>query len=165
MNKFPNKVIDFFRKNLAITKQEVIFVGFLFFALVVASLNKFINQNPAHEGTRKYLQYLIDSLEDEETKTFVGTDINSNPVDTANLTNIIKTTTFSKLKDSDTLKKININTASRVELMRLPGIGEKTAQKIIELRMKKKFIKKDDLLEIDGIGRKKLERIEKFITY
>jgi len=49
--------------------------------------------------------------------------------------------------------------------MRLPGIGEKTAQQIIEFRKQNKFKSKEDLLKIKGFGKKKLQRIELFITY
>ena len=53
-------------------------------------------------------------------------------------------------------EKININTAARDELMRLPGIGEVLANRIIERRP---FEKIDAIGEVEGIGRKKLEDI------
>jgi competence ComEA-like helix-hairpin-helix protein len=61
-------------------------------------------------------------------------------------------------------KSININTAGINDLVNLPGIGEKTAEKIIELREKKgRFNKLDELLEVRGIGSTKLTNIEKFL--
>lgn len=60
---------------------------------------------------------------------------------------------------------ININTASIDELILLPGIGKKTAEKIINLRNRKsKFYKIEELLEVSGIGEAKLNKISKFIT-
>lgn len=53
---------------------------------------------------------------------------------------------------------ININTATAQELMLLPGIGQARAQLILEARKAKPFSKKEDLLEIKGIGPKMLER-------
>lgn len=61
-------------------------------------------------------------------------------------------------------KSININKAGKEELMMLPGIGVKTAEKIIEYRdAKGKFKRVDELLEVKGIGGKKLEKIKKII--
>ena len=46
----------------------------------------------------------------------------------------------------------------------MPGIGKKTAEKIIELREKKgKLENLNELLEVKGIGKKKLEVIKKYI--
>ncbi|MFA3783760.1 ComEA family DNA-binding protein [Melioribacteraceae bacterium 4301-Me] len=62
-------------------------------------------------------------------------------------------------------EKININTAGIDNLVLLPGIGTKTAEKIIDYRNKVgKFNKIEDLLNIKGIGNSKLERIKKYIT-
>lgn len=56
--------------------------------------------------------------------------------------------------------KININTASKEQLTELDGIGEKTAEKIIEYREKQKFTDIEELKEVNGIGEKKFEKIK-----
>ncbi|HEX2868360.1 MAG TPA: helix-hairpin-helix domain-containing protein [Ignavibacteriales bacterium] len=59
---------------------------------------------------------------------------------------------------------ININSSEAADLMKLPGIGEKTAGKIVELRrLKGRFNSIEELLEVKGIGPAKLNKIRKYI--
>ena len=61
--------------------------------------------------------------------------------------------------------KININTADKNELTKIKGIGPSKADKIIAFREKVgKFEKKEDLLQIKGIGEKTLEKMSNQIT-
>lgn len=61
-------------------------------------------------------------------------------------------------------KSININTARINELVKLPGIGEKTAEKIIQLRNERgKFKRVDELLDVKGIGEAKFNKIRKYL--
>jgi len=60
---------------------------------------------------------------------------------------------------------ININTASQAELESLPGIGAKTAQKIIEYREANgPFVNPEDIIEVSGVGPGTYERIKDLIT-
>ena len=60
---------------------------------------------------------------------------------------------------------INVNTADKELLVALPGIGPKTAERIIRHRRKQgKFSDISQLKQIKGIGEKKLEQIRRFLT-
>jgi len=61
--------------------------------------------------------------------------------------------------------KININTATESELILLDGIGETLARRIVERREEiGEFTSLDQLLEIEGLGEGKYNRIKKYIT-
>ncbi len=61
--------------------------------------------------------------------------------------------------------KLNINTATVEQLVLLPGIGEKTAEKIVEHRNKNGAFKENsDILNVKGIGEKKLGIINNYLS-
>ena len=61
--------------------------------------------------------------------------------------------------------KININTADRKELMLISGIGEKYAERIIELREQLGgFTSIEQLKKVKGIGDKRFEKIKNYVT-
>ena len=61
--------------------------------------------------------------------------------------------------------RININTAGVEELTALPGIGPSYARRIVEYREKNgPFKRVEDLLNVQGIGEKTLERIRDKVT-
>jgi competence protein ComEA len=60
---------------------------------------------------------------------------------------------------------VNLNTATMEELDTLPGVGEATAQKIIDYREAfGPFQSVDDLQEVSGIGDAKLEKLRDKVT-
>ena len=61
--------------------------------------------------------------------------------------------------------KVNVNSATVEQLVEVPGVGESTANRIIEKRKELGSFKSlNDLLQVKGIGEKKLEKMKPFLT-
>lgn len=58
---------------------------------------------------------------------------------------------------------VELNQASLDELQRLPGIGPRKAEAIVELRKKRPFTRVTQLLEVKGVGKKTLERLKPWV--
>ena len=62
--------------------------------------------------------------------------------------------------------KVNVNCADAVALQRLPGIGPVLAERIIALRDSiGEYAEAEELLDVPGIGEKKLARIREFLEF
>ncbi len=62
-------------------------------------------------------------------------------------------------KDVPAGTTIDVNQASQAELQKLPGIGPKMSQRILDERARKPFKSVDDLRRVSGIGAKTLEKL------
>ncbi|MEM7713367.1 MAG: DUF655 domain-containing protein [Cyanobacteria bacterium P01_A01_bin.68] len=60
---------------------------------------------------------------------------------------------------------IDINTAKVEELVTLPGVGKKLAERIIEAREEKRFDSLQDLERVKGIGKKMLVKLEGRVSF
>ena len=72
------------------------------------------------------------------------------------------------IKKEDPMEKetllVDLNSATKEELMELPGVGPKMAEAMIQYREENKgFSSEKDLMNISGIGEKRYKRIEPFI--
>jgi competence protein ComEA len=62
-------------------------------------------------------------------------------------------------------EKININSATADELQKLPGVGPKVAQRIVDYRKQNGAFKKiEDIMKVSGIGEKIFTRMKDMIT-
>ena len=60
---------------------------------------------------------------------------------------------------------VNLNTATLLELEALPGVGAKTASRIMDYRQKKGPFKKiEELMNVQGIGEKSFLKLKPQIT-
>lgn len=105
----------------------------------------------------------------EKIKPFItlGTadqNITAIAVDSLPLAKIKKSHTPAKNESAIGSFVLNVNKAGQKELQKLPGIGPAYAERIIQYRRENgSFSKKDELLNIKGIGKKRLAKIKPFI--
>lgn len=152
---------------LPVTRSELLFVSVLLGGLTVGFVLKQWSYSPRNERVRSELLRIADSLAAVEMTTYSGTTADAEPV-TALLaadTVVRKPQRFpSRLKPSKiTSGIIHLSTATAQDLMRLPGVGEATAQKILEARAEKRFRRIEDVMRVNGIGKKKFEAMKKFL--
>lgn len=68
-------------------------------------------------------------------------------------------------KNTDEMQRISINTASLIELQKIPGIGPSLAQRIIDFREQEGLFQAiTDLMHVKGIGEAKFEKMKDFVT-
>ncbi|MBR3978075.1 MAG: helix-hairpin-helix domain-containing protein [Oscillospiraceae bacterium] len=116
---------------------------------------------------RKYIPVLMIML----TVLFVGTALGFTLARYTSDTTIVLAKHWLESEEAtqtvppDTLGKINLNNASLSQLCMLPGIGESTAKAIISYREDvSPFLRIEDILEIEGIGKAKFQKIKDYIT-
>ncbi|WP_195937742.1 helix-hairpin-helix domain-containing protein [Romboutsia sp. 1001713B170131_170501_G6] len=85
----------------------------------------------------------------------IGEEINNNN----------ENATQNNIKSQEGNSKININIANVSDLDKLPGVGEATANKILNYREEKgQFKSIEEIKNVNGIGDKKYEDIKEMIT-
>jgi competence protein ComEA len=61
-------------------------------------------------------------------------------------------------------ERVDLNTASAAELMRLPGVGRKKAEAIVAQRDKRPFRKAEEVTRVKGLGPAWFARVKGMIT-
>jgi len=76
-----------------------------------------------------------------------------------------QTTTRASAKAAPAIGVVNLNTASATDLEALPGIGAKTAARIVEYRQKNGPFKKiEELMNVRGVGEKNFLKLKPQIS-
>ena len=149
----------FWIEKLQITRKErVVISALLVIIVLMTALSAFIKKQYEHstenyeairqEFERKSADIKLKKKEDLEKYSTQKNSIENNeePIP------VVKAT------------RININTASFIELQKLNGIGQTYAQRIIDYRTENgEFTTVDELLKVKGIGKKRLDDIRAFI--
>ncbi len=165
------QILSNLSKRLGFTSTEINVLLFITITFIIGALGKYFKYKSNIKTERNFNYSKQDSLflELNKKELILGSDfkniqkrVDSKPElsDFRNKKKDIKKKSVQNLYP----KSININTAGVNTLIRLPGIGIKTAKRIIKLRNNKtKFNNLDDLLEVKGIGKEKLKRIKKYL--
>ena len=141
------KLLPYLSQLMHVSKQELIAI----LILVAGASGGYILNKQSDNSERELSDFrlILDSLILENEKEMKGTNI------------------FDQAIEPDTIKEtpliVNINTGSKTELMSLPGVGPKTALKIIAYRRQQKFEETAEIMNIKGIGPKKYAKIKMHI--
>ncbi len=141
-------------KNISFTKNETRVILFVITVLVTGFSIKFYKQVLNSPSVR--FDYT------SEDSVFKSLSVNKVNQDKSVSNDSVKTGIESN-ENADIRSEglLNINTATRSDLIDLPGIGESIADKIISYRERnKKFKRAEDLMNISGIGKKKFDKLK-----
>lgn len=157
-------------RNLPFTKNESKVILFIILVLITGLTIKYYrhifepNSTLPYDFTKKDSEFR--ELSKGNNKKRISSAVDSSPVDDELLLKRFRedTSKAEVMAEEEITEKININTATKSELIDLPGVGESTADKIIDYRTKSiSFRKPEDLMNVKGIGKKKFEKLKKYI--
>ena len=161
-------MVDFFRR-FGFTKRDLVLISFLLTTLVAGLIVREVGwKNPKSTG------HSVPNSEFEQhlNSAFSTLELNEKQQEKANLMRQYSDSLLDEKERNTTLKngeipskKIDINHAMTGDLQLLPGIGEVTAERIIEYRERTGGFKSiDEIMNVKGIGAKKFEKMKNLIT-
>jgi competence protein ComEA len=98
----------------------------------------------------------------ERVRPFVGVKSSDKPAPSDSSASQSSKGTPNKL--ANFTEPIDVNHASLTELQKLPGIGPKISQRIVDEREKRLFTSVSELRRVPGIGPKTLEKLKPYVT-
>lgn len=161
------KAFQTIKRTLGVTANELTLMSIVLLGLLIGIGYKYlVHAGDMSDVTSQEIYAILDSIADVDKTTYIGIDQNKNSI--------------ADLKTKDTVKldgkifknkkqlpqegeRINLNLANKKQLMKLPSIGAKTADNIIEYRKEYRFQSIEDIMEIKGIGTKKFEKMKKYL--
>ena len=157
-----------FSEKIGFTQTEIKVILFLIAIFIIGLGAKYLFFQNDIKKTKIFDYSAQDSMFESAKSpdsTTINKQIRNNIVDYKQEVLDFNTTNFkNSKKEVPAEKSIDINKVSVKELIKLPGIGEKTAERIVNFRNKiGKFQKLEEILNVKGIGTSKLNKIKKYI--
>lgn len=144
------RIITSLRSHLVVTHQEATVILWLSCLMITGTIGTSIWPETAvhaHVPARK-ITNILDSIQHSSMSPAADTVEYAEPPGA---------------KPSAPSSRLDINRASAAQLETIPGIGPAIAKRIVESRSKRKFTSVEDLLDVKGIGKKKLDRMRPYI--
>lgn len=117
--------------------------------------------------SKKEVKVAIESLEEEPTVIEIIKEVEKECV-CPSVNDACITEYEEEVEETDKVEElsdlVNINTATKEELMNITGIGESKANSIIEYRTTTIFTSIEDIKNVSGIGDSLFETIKEYIT-
>lgn len=117
------------------------------------TLNANVNKVNLAKKCKDGMQINVPALNVKQAKTMVGNSQGRNSAGNVSGAEAVQ----------ENLTTVNLNSATLEELENLPGVGQVTAQKIIEYRQQHHFNKIEDIMNVKGIGKAKFQKIKDYL--
>lgn len=160
MSSSDEKMQEKLQRFFGINRREAIAVTVLLGLLALGALYRWLFQ-PQQVILPAQLHHWLDSIVQAQYAAI--SELSSPSALSAASDSLPSTPLGAERTKSAPSTPINLNTATKAELMSLPGVGEVIAERILEYRRQKRFESPEELLEIKGIGPKKYERLRPYI--
>ncbi len=144
------RIMTSLQSYLVVTKHEATVLLWLSCLMVVGTVGSTFwpaYSSHAHVPTRQIID-MLDSLQHSAVHVTADSTDRETHIPT---------------KPSVPTSRLDLNRATPAQLESIPGIGPAIAKRIIESRAKRSFTSVEDLLDVKGIGKKKLERMRPYI--